>query len=62
MNVIFGLTVLIIICWLLISLFRLLVDRIEHFVDLSARVSVGEEKNRTADNTKDLEKIQKKAA
>ncbi len=52
MNVIFELTAFVFICWLLVSIFRLFVNMVEHFLDLSTQI------NTTRDNSEPLRALE----
>ena len=59
MNVIIGFTGIVMICWLLVSVFRLLAHKIEQFVEMSDKVSSTRETHQLAPTSKATAKISK---
>ncbi len=59
MNVIIGFTGIVMICWLLVSVFRVIAHKIEQFVEMSDKVNSTRETNQLVPASKTARKISK---
>jgi hypothetical protein len=59
MNLIIGLTGIVMVCWLMVSIFRVIAYKIEQFVEMSEKVNSTRETNQLVPTSKAAAKISK---